>query len=190
MAKNVNDVLSKAKGTDKVSEIMSGKGAFSKSGFGDLVNAFANDTSYKVKTWDKDGNVTGEVSISDLIRSDLKKTLEKAKYPQKSEVAVLDSCEIVTNGLAEAIPQIVMQQIGSGKKFDLPQQQKVQGSIFLADVPGKVKNTTIRDPKTQEVLGTVTTTSKDSMQVRAKSSVPNHLQTKVRKDPSGKVVNK
>lgn len=188
MAKNVSDVLSKAKGTDKVSEIIAGKGAFSKGGFGDLVNALANDNSYKIKTYGKDGKVAGEVSIADLIREDLKKTIEKAKYPQKSEAGVLDSCEIVTTGLAEAIPQIVMQQIGSGKKFDLPMQQKVQGSIFLADVPGKTKETTIRDPKSQQVLGTVTTTSKDSMQVRAKSSCPSHLQTKVRKDTNGKVV--
>lgn len=188
MAKNVSDVLSKAKGTDKVSELIAGKGSFSKTGFGDLVNALANDSTFKIKTYGKDGKVAGEVSISDLIREDLKKTLEKAKYPQKSEVGVLDSCEIVTNGLAEAIPQIIMQQIGAGKKFDLPMQQKVQGSIFLKNVPGRVKETAIRDPKTQQVLGSVTTTSKDSMAIGVKSSVPAHLQTKVRKDPNGKVV--
>ena len=188
MAKNVNDVLSKAKGTDKVNEIIAGKGSFSKVGFGDLVNALANDSTYKIKTYGKDGKAAGTVSVSELIREDLKKTLEKAKYPQKSEAAVLDTCEICTNGLAEAIPQIIMQQIGSGKKFDLPVQQKVQGSIFLANVPGKVKETTIRDPKTQQVLGTVTTKSKDSMQIRAKSAVPKHLQEKVRKDVNGKVV--
>lgn len=188
MAKNVNEVLSKAKGTDKVSELIAGKGSFSKAGFGNLVNALANDSTFKIKTYGKDGKVSGEVTVSQLIREDLKKTLEKAKYPQKSEAAVLDSCEVSTSGLAEAIPQIVMQYIGAGKKFDLPMQQKVQGSIFLANVPGKVKDTTIRDPKTQQVLGTVTTTSKDSMQIRAKSSVPAHLQTKVRKDTNGKVV--
>lgn len=188
MAKNVNDVLTKAKGTDKVGEIIAGKGAFSKAGFGDLVNALANDSTFKITTYGKDGKATGAVSVSELIREDLKKTLEKAKYPQKSEVAVLDSCEICTNGLAEAIPQIIMQQIGAGKKFDLPMQAKVHGSIFLANVPGKVKDTTIRDPKTQAVLGTVTTTSKDSLQVRAKSKVPAYLQTKVRKDVNGKVV--
>ena len=188
MAKNVKDVLSKAKGTDKVNDVLTGKGAFSKSGFGDLVNAFANDSTYKVKTYGKDGKVEKEVSIADLIRDDLKKTLEKAKYPQKSEAAVLDSCEIVTTGLSEAIPQIVMQQIACGKKFDLPTQEKVQGSIFLADAPAKVKESTIRDPKTQQILGTVTTTSKDSIQVRVKSPVPAHLQTKVRKDVNGKVV--
>lgn len=188
MAKNVNEVLSKVKGTDKVSEIIAGNGSFSKSGFGDLVNALANDSTFKIKTYGKDGKQNGEVTISEIIREDIKKTMEKAKYPQKSEAAVLDSCEIVTNGLAEAIPQIVMQYIGSGKKFDLPQQQKVQGSIYLANVPGKVKDTTIRDPKTQQVLGTVTTTSKDSMMIRTKSKVPAYLQTKVRKDVNGKVV--
>ena len=188
MAKTVNDVMTKVKGTDKVDEILAGKGSFSRSGFDDLVNAFVNDSSYKVKTYGKDGSVTGEVSISELIRDDLKKTVAKAGYPGKTEASILDSCEIATKGLAEAIPQIVMQQIGTGKKFDLPTQEKVQGSIYLQNVPGKVKDTTIRDPKTQEVLGTVTTTSKDSMMIRTKSPVPSHLQTKVRKDVNGKVV--
>lgn len=189
MAKMVNEVLEKMKGTDKVSEIITGKGSFSKAGFNDLVGAMANDTTFKVKTYDgKTGTETGEVSISELIRSDLKKTLDKANYPQKSEAGILDTCEIVTNGLSEAIPQIVMQQIAAGKKFDLPAQPQVVGSIYLADVPGKVKTSQIRDPKTQQDLGTVTTTSKDSIQIRAKSPCPAHLQTKVRKDPAGNVV--
>lgn len=188
MAKTVNEVMAKVKGTDKVSDILTGKAAFSKPGFDDLVNAFANDSTYKIKTYGKDGNAHGEVSISELIREDLKKTLAKAGYPGKTEASILDSCEIVTKGLAEAIPQIVMQQIATGKKFDLPIQEKVQGSIYLQTVPGKVKETTIRDPKTQEVLGTVTTTSKDSITIRTKSPVPTHLQTKVRKDTKGNIV--
>lgn len=187
MAKNVNEVLTKVKG-DKVSDLIAGKGSFSKTGFGDLVNALANDSTFKVKTYDKEGNVAAELSVSDLIREDLKKTIAKANYPQKTEAAVLDSCEIVTAGLAEAIPQIIMQQIGSGKKFDLPMQKNVQGSIFLKEVPGRTKDTTIRDPKTQNILGTVTSTSKDSLAVAVKSSVPSHLVTKVRKDTNGKVI--
>jgi hypothetical protein len=186
--KMVNDVLSKAKGEDKINDIMTGKGSFSKSGFSDLTSALANDTSFKIKTYGKDGQQNGEVSISDLIRSDIKKTIEKAKFPQKSEEAVLDTAEIVTSGISEAIPYIVMEQIKCGKKFDLPQQPTVGGSIYLADVPGKTKTSKVRDPKTQESLGTVTTTSKDSVQIRAKSPVPSYLQTKVRKDANGKVI--
>lgn len=188
MAKNVSDVLTRAKGSDKVNDILTGKGAFSKSGFEDLVGALANDSTFKIKQYDKDGKVSGEVSVADLIRSDLKKTLEKAKYPQKSEAGVLDSCEIVTKGLAEAIPQIVMQQLACGKKFDLPAQKKVCGSIYLADVPAGTKESKIRDMKTKEFLGTVTTTSQDSIAVRTKSPVPKYLQKKVRKDANGKVV--
>ena len=52
-------------------------------------------------------NETGTVNVSELIRNDLKKTIDNAKYPQKSEAGVLDSTEIVTKGLSEAIPYIV-----------------------------------------------------------------------------------
>ena len=186
--KMVNDVLTKVKGTDKVNDILTGKGSFSKSGFADLTSALVNDTTFKVKTYNKDGKVSDEVSISDLISADLKKTLEKAHYPQKSEASVLDTCEIETKGLAEAIPQIVMQQIACGRKFDLPIGEKVQGSIYLKDNPGKKKVVAVRDPKTQENLGTCEITTKDSITVAAKSPVLPHLQTKVRKDVDGKVV--
>ena len=188
MSKMVNEVLGKVKGEDKINDILTGKGAFSQSGFGDLVSAVVNDTTFKIKQYDKDGKVTGEVSVSELIRDDIKKTLEKAQYPQKSEAAVIDSAEIVTTGLAKAIPQIVMQQIACGKKFELPAQPKVQGSIYLQDVPGKVKVSPVRDPKTQQDLGTSTSTTKDHIQIRAKSSCPSYLLTKVRKDQNGKVV--
>lgn len=187
--KTINETLGKVKGEGKLDEVMTGKGAFSKTGFADTVSALANDTTFKVKTFGKDGKVNGEVSISELIRSDLKKTLDKAKYPQKSEAAVLDSAEIVTTGLAEAIPFIVMEQMKCGKKFDLPMQANVTGSIYLAAVPGKTKVSQVRDPKTQQNLGTSTTTTKDFVQIRAKSPAPAHLQTKVRKDPNGKVIN-
>lgn len=186
--KMVNDVLTKTKGTDKVNDILTGKGSFSKSGFADLTSALANDTTFKVKTYGKDGTVANEVSISELIRTDIKKTLEKAHYPQKSEVSILDTCEIETKGLAEAIPQIVMQQIACGRKFDLPTGEKVQGSIYLKDIPGKKKVVAVRDPKTQENLGTCEITTKDSIAVAAKSPVLPYLQTKVRKDVNGKVV--
>ena len=37
--KNVKDVLAKVKGEDKVNSVITGKGSFSRTGFGDLVNA-------------------------------------------------------------------------------------------------------------------------------------------------------
>lgn len=186
--KTVNDVFSKAKGADKINDILTGKGAFSKSGFADTVSALANDTTFKIPTYDKNGEKTGEVCVAELIRSDVKKTVEKAKYPQRSEAGVLDSSEVVTTGLAEAIPYIVMQQLSQGKKFDLPTQPVVQGSIYLAPVKGKTKEVKVRDPKTQTNLGTAVITSKDSIQIRAKSPIPKHLQTKTRIDTSGNTV--
>ena len=187
MAKLVNEVLGKTKG-DKLDEVLTGKGSFSKAGFSDMTSALVNDNTFKIKTYGKDGKVSGEVSISDLIRSDIKKTIEKAGCPQKSEIGVIDSAEIVTSGLAEAIPYIVAEQIKQGKKFDLPTGEKYTGSIYLADVPAKTKVVNIRDPKTQENLGTATITYKESVQVRSKSPVPDHLTTKVRKDKNGNVV--
>ena len=188
--KSVTELLTSVKGSDKVDQICTGKGAFSASGFGDLVGSLANDTTFKVKTYDKDGKPNGEVNISEMIRADIKKTLEKAKYPQKSEAGVLDSAEIVTAGMAKAIPYIVMEQIMCGKKFDLPQQPTVKGSIYLADVAGGTKTSDVRDIKSGQKIGTSTTVTRDSVQIRAKSPVPQScIVSKVRKDLNGKVVN-
>lgn len=186
--KTVNETLGKIKGEGNLNEVMTGKGAFSKSGFSDVVNALVNDTTFKIPTFGKDGKKNGEVSISELIRNDIKTTLSNAKYPQKSEAAVLDASDICTKGLAEAIPYIVMEQMKCGKKFDLPAQTNCVGSIYLNEVPGKVKTVNTRDIKTGANTGTATITYKDSIQVRAKSPVPAHLQTKVRKDVNGKVI--
>ena len=186
--KTVNETLGKIKGESKIDDVMTGKGAFSKAGFADTVNALVNDTTFKVKTFGKDGKENGSVSISELIRNDMKKTLANAKYPQKSEAAVLDTTDICTSGLAEAIPYMVMEQMKCGKKFDLPLQSNVGGSIYLAPVTGKVKTVQVRDPKTQQNLGSATITTKDSVQIRAKSPVPQHLQTKVRKDANGNLI--
>ncbi len=62
------------------------------------------------------------------------------------------------------------------------------GSIYLASNPGKTKEIQVRDIKTKEALGTTTITTQDSVQVRAKSPVPKHLQVKVRKDVNGNLV--
>ena len=186
--KTINETLGKIKGEGKLDDVLTGKGAFSKTGFADTVNALVNDTTFKVKTFGKDGKQSGEVSISELIRNDIKKTLANAKYPQKTESGVLDTSDICTAGLAEAIPYIVMEQMKCGKKFELPTQNNVLGSIYLASVPGKTKVSQVRDPKTQQNLGTSTTTTKDFVQIRAKSPAPAHLQTKVRKDPNGNVI--
>jgi hypothetical protein len=184
---SASEVLAKLKGEGNVDKTLVGKGSFSKSGFADLTTALVNDTGFKVKSVDKDGK-TVETSISELIRSDLKKTLEMAKYPQKSEADILNTCEIRATGLAEAIPHIVLAQMQAGRKFDLPTQKDMVGAIYLANNPGKTKTVQVRDIKTKETLGTTTITSQDSIQVRAKSPVPKNLQTKVRKDLNGNVV--
>ena len=188
--KLMNDVLSGFKGEDKIQDVITGKGSFSKNGFGDLVSAIANDTTFNIKTYDKDGKENGTVNVSELIRTDFKKTLEKAKYPQKSEVDKLDSTEIVTSGMAQAIPYIVEEYVKCGKKFDLPIQPSFVGSIYLSDQKGKTRTVNVRNPETQEFLGTTEITTKDHVEVRAKSGTPDFLQTKIRKDPKGNLIKK
>jgi len=185
--KSVKEVLTKAKGAGNEGKTVTGKGSFSKAGFAERTNAYVNDTTHKVKVMGKDGKETS-VNLSELIRADLKKTVANAKYPQKSELAVLDTCEISTAGMAEAIPYLVREEMRIGKKFDIPATGEMGGSIYLAPVKGKTKTVQVRDIKSKEELGTTTITTKDSVQIRAKSPVPKHLQTKVRKDKNGNVV--
>lgn len=182
MAKTMKDLLGKDAG-----KMVTGRGVFSKSGFADLVHSLVNDPSYKVGSVNKDGS-KNELSVHDAIVADLKKTLDTAKYPQKAEAGVLDTVEISTKNLAEVIPHIVMEQIKTGKKFDLPVQENVVGGIYLADNPGKVKTGQIRDMKTGQVTGSYEVTYQDSVQIRAKSPVPKSLQKKVKKDLNGNVV--
>lgn len=180
MAKAVNDVLAKIKGTDKVSDVVAGKGSFSKTGFSDLVSAMANDTTFKIPEY-KDGKKVGEVSVADLLRNDFKKSVENAKYPQKSEADVLDKAEISTKGTSEAIGYIIKEWLEAGKKFDIPEGEKYKGSIYLKDVKGGTREFPVRDPQTQKSMGTMKITSKDSIAVAAKSPVPDYLQKKERK---------
>ena len=185
--KLVKDVLSKIKGEGNVGKTLTGKGSYSKTGFGDVTHALVNDTTHKTKYLGKDGK-EHTINLSEMMRADLKKTLANAKYPQKSEAAILDTVEICTTGLSEVIPHIVGTQVECGKKFALPPKELYNGDIYLATVPGRTRTQPVRDIKTQEELGTTTITSKDSVQVRTKSPVPKHLQSKVRRDKTGKVV--
>jgi len=187
--KMVNEVLGKIKGEDKINDTLTGKGAFSVTGFNDLVNAMINDTSFKIPTYGKDGKKDGEISISELVRNDIAKTADKAKYPQKSEAGVFNSSEIVTTGLAKAIPYICLTWLAAGKKFELPNTGDMSGFIYLQNVPGGTKVSQVRDMKTGANIGTSETKTKDHIEVRAKSSAPDWLKTKVRKDVNGKVVN-
>ena len=184
----VNDVMTALKGEKNVNETITGKGAFSKALFQDHVSAMVNDTSFKVPTYDKNGQKCGEMSVSDLIRADLAKTVDNAKYPQKTEASVLNNVEIASKGLAEAIPTIVNEWIKAGRKFDLPAQPMYAGSVYLSDVKGGVKTGDIRDMTTHEVTGSYEITSKDSIKVNTKSPVPDYLQTKVKKDKNGKII--
>ena len=178
--KTVSEVLTKVKGEGKVKDTLTGKGAFSAAGFSDLVNALANDTTFSIPVY-KDGKKVDSVNVSELIRSDVKASIEKAHCPQKSELGVVDTSEIVTKGLARAIPYIVTEQIRSGRKFDLPSGANYEGSIYLTDVPAATKTVAVRDPKTQQNLGEVLIENQAYVQVRAKSKVPEHLQKKTRK---------
>lgn len=188
--KTVMDVLKQIKGEGNETNTLTGKGAFSSQSFGSFVNALANDKDFMVKSYDKAQGKEVERNVRELLVADAKKTLDNAKYPQKSESAVLNTTELATNGLAQVIPTIVGEWLRTGKKLPLPDQKDFNGSIYLMPVKGKTKTVTVRDIKTKEVLGTAEITTQDSVQVRVKSPVPSHLQQKVRKDVNGKIINK
>jgi hypothetical protein len=188
--KSVMEVLTQIKGENNATTTLTGKGAFSSQTFGSFVNALANDKEFMVKSYDKAQGKEVEKNISELFVADAKKTLDNAKYPQKSEAAVLNTSEIATSGLAQAIPAIVTEWLRTGKKLPLADQKDFGGSVYLMPVKGKTKTITVRDIKSKEVVGTAEITTQDSVQVRVKSPVPSHLQTKVRRDQSGKVITK
>lgn len=183
----VTEVLEKLKGKGNEDKTLTNKAAFSEPLFSELVHAIANDPEYKFKSVDRDGNVN-EVNVSNLIRSDLKKTVEAAKCPQKPELSVLDTAEISTKGLSTAIRASVTEWLRTGRKFTVPAQPDFNGDVFLTKVPGKTSVHKVRDMKTGEDQGTTEITTKDHVQVRVKSSAPKNLVTKVRKDKTGKVI--
>jgi hypothetical protein len=186
--KLVNEVLEKLKGNGNSSRILTGKGSFWKQHFGDLFHALLNDTTHKTTRF-----VNGKeesINLSELYRADIKKTIANAKYPGKTELGVIDSSEICTDGLAEAYPYAIREYIQTGRKFTIPAQKNMVGDIYLSNVAGKTKTVPVRDIKTKQPLGSTTITTQDSIHVRAKSPVPKHLQTKVRKDLQGNVVKK
>ena len=188
--KKVMDVLTQIKGDGNATKTLTGKGAFSSPAFSSFVNALANDKEFKFKSFDKATGKEKEMNISEMLVADAKKTIENAKYPQKSEVGVMNTTELSTNGLALVIPAVVTEWLRTGKKFPLVDQKDFGGTVNLMPIKGKTKTIDVRDMKTQVKVGTVDVTTKDSVQVRVKSPVPAHLQVKVRKDNNGKVITK
>lgn len=185
--KTVSDQMTKLKGTGNEGQTLTGKGSFSTKGFADFTNAMFNDTTHKVKVMGKDGK-EALVSPSELVRADFIKSAANAKFPQKSEAGTYNTSELATNGIAEAALLVVREYMQTGRKVDIPPTKNMVGSIYLAPVAGKTKTVNVRDMKTGEPQGTTTITTKDSIQIRSKSPVPKHLQTKVRKDKNGNVV--
>jgi hypothetical protein len=187
--KLVNDVLVKLKGKENVDKTIHGKGAYSQKGFEDLFHVLVNDTTYEVSKIDKDGKEV-KYNLSSPIRESVKKTSANAKYPQKSEISVFDTCEIDTKEWVDCFKHAVDKWMSCGRKFDLLTKDDRNGSIYLVKVPPKKKVVNVHDIKTKENLGTTTISSEEYTQVRVKSHVPKHLQTKVRRDVNGKIVTK
>lgn len=182
--KTVDEVLKEIKGEGNEQQTLTGKNPFNQSSFDSLVHALVNDTSYKVPQYDpKTGEKVGEINISEKIREDLKKTLDNAKYPQKSEANVLDSCEITTRGLSQSFFEILGQQLDTGKKTPLPPRPDMTAALYIADVPASERTIPIRDPQTQKDLGTADITTEAYKQLRAQSPAPEHKKTTKRNPP-------
>ena len=186
--KTVEEIYAVTKGPDKIDDIIAGKGAFSQKGFTETVKALANDKDFCVKVYNKDNEEVGKISIHDKILGDLKKTLEKAGYPQKSEEEILNNCDIFVDGIAEVIPYIVEQYIQQGKKFTLPPTSMYAASIYLVPVKAKQTARDISDPQTHEIIGRVEFTYDDHVKVGAKTDIANNLYEKIRFDPNGNIL--
>lgn len=182
MAKLVNEIFEKIKGTGNADKTLTDKKRFNAVEFKSVVSALANDSTYKVDNF----KTEEEFNIGDAIRSDLKKTIERAKFPQKNEASVLDTVDICTDGLAKAIPYIVLEHLKTGRSFDLPEQEKLNASIYLQTVPAKTRDIPFRNVQTGAPLGTVTVANKECYQLKAQSPIPKHLQRKTYKDLNGK----
>lgn len=182
MAKFVNEIFAKIKGAENIDKTLTNRKRFNANEFKAVVSALANDPTYKVDNFKSET----EFNIGEALRSDLKKTIERAKFPQKNETSVLDTVDICTDGLAKAIPYIVLEHLKTGRMFDLPEQEKLKASIYLKEVPGKTREISMRNVQTGETIGTVTVINKDSYQLKAKSPIPKHLQRRIYKDTNGK----
>jgi hypothetical protein len=188
--KLLNDVLEKYKGKGNADKTICGKNAFSKQLFEEIIHGLVNDTTYQVEYLDKKGNVVKQNLSEPFRESILKNNTTRAKYPQKSELAVYDNLEINTKSIADISLHAIDLLLSCGKKVDLPSKKDRNGSIYLAKVPKKEKTMSVRDIKTKENLGTTTIKTEEYVQIRSKSPVPKHLQTKVRRDINGKIITK
>lgn len=180
--KFVNEILAKIKGAENVDKILALKKRPNVIDVKNLVSALANDKTYKIDNF----KTEEEFNISEALRSDLKKTIQRAQFPQKDEISVLDDVDICTEGLTKAIPYFVLEQLKTGRMFDLPKQNQLDASLYLKAIPGGSKEVNIRNVQTGKSIGTVNVITKDSFQLRAKSPVPKHLKRRVYKDPNGK----
>lgn len=180
--KTVNEIFAKIKGAENVDKVLAEKKRANSVDTKLLVNALVNDKTYKIDNF----KTEEEVNISELIRNDIKKTLEKAKFPQKNEASVIDDAEICTEGLTKAIPYLVLEHLKTGRTFELPPQEKMKASIYLRAMPARTRQIKIRNVQNGKQIGDVTLVSKDWFQLRAKSPIPKHLQRKVFKGMDGK----
>lgn len=180
--KLVNEVLSKIKGAEKVNDILALKKRPNSIDTRNLVSALANDKTYKIDNF----KTEEEFNISEALRSDIKKTIQRAQFPQKNEISVIDDVDICTDGLSKAIPYFVLEHLKTGRMFDIPKQNQLDASIYLKAIPGTTREVNIRNVQTGKSIGTVNVITKDSFQLRAKSPVPAHLKRRVYKDPNGK----
>lgn len=180
--KLVNEIFEKIKGAENVDKILAVKKRANAIDTKALVNALANDKTYKIDNF----KTEEEVNISELLRSDLKKTLQRAQFPQKNEISVLDDVEIATDGLTKAIPYMVLEYLKTGRIFELPEQEKLKAAIYLKEIPGASRIIKIRNVQNGKPIGNVNLITKDAFVLRAKSPIPSHLKRKVYKDNNGK----
>lgn len=168
-----------AKSNDKGEKVLN---RFSKKNFNILMTAMANDIEFTEKVAKKTGDTfeLEDVMVTKAFRKWCKKLVEKAGIDSSESDIVMspdfkiDDMEALYDFFAAAL----YEYMDAGNKFDLPNKEDFQGSIYIKDVDEATKEYEARNPATGETIGKFSSTTKKHKEVKVKSSAPAWLSTK------------
>ncbi len=175
MSKTFSDVF------DEIKAEVSGKSArtFSKADFDRMAKALVNDVDHTVEVASVKG---GEMQLKEVkpvaaYRKTLQRILQDFGVDKHESARVLESSyEIASvDGLYELASELIYKYIEAGKKFDFLTRKDFKGSLQLAEV---AEATTEHKLIGQE--GTVKVKKEKHNVLKAKSSTPNWLKTKLK----------
>lgn len=184
----LKEVTANLTGGGKENETGTGKKPFSKPLYQKYTHAFINDPANAVTRPGPDGKPI-KINVREAVVADVRKTVENAGYPQKSEIGVLENTEIATKNISGFVPDMIVGWLRENRKFIIPPFDGCSGAqLYVQPVKGKTRVVATRNMETGEPTGTSTITTTDHLVIRCKSAPPADCVTKVRKDVNGKVI--